>query len=209
MMEVSIIRVTWIEIKGRPFMDKFDMELKKVLMKRLPQSTEYGWSRRIEGALERSESSAPHEDVAIIVDSEIGVDVFTNISDKLYKFISKDEFFKKSHYRILLWKQDGLALISPKRISNASHVKNYLDAVEIGSGNSTDWNEFWQFYKPHKKAGQVFLITSQAKVERMSESKAIGIKNLVIVYEGDESSSVKKVIMSIPCIAYVSKASTG
>lgn len=148
------------------WMDKFDRELKNVLMKRLPQSTEYGWSRRIEGALERSESSVPHDDVAIIVDSETGSDEYAVLSDKVYQFIKSDEYFRQSYYRILSWKQDGLSLISPKRISNVGHVKHFLEEAEVNTGINSDWNEFWQYYKPHKKAGEVFLITSRDKVEK-------------------------------------------
>ena len=182
-------------------MNKFIKELDRELKKRLPQSTEYGWSRRIEGALERNEQSAPHDDAAIIVDGEIGSEEYEALSGGLYEYLRKDEYFKRSYYRILLWKNDELSLISPKRISNVAHIKKYFEEITVGEKLGSSWETFWQLYKPHKKAGQVIMLTTKEKVDLLREKPVVAIKNLAIVYEGDINSKYIDKIYNIPCIA--------
>ena len=182
-------------------MNKFIKELDRELKKRLPQSAEYGWSRRIEGALERSEQSAPHDDVAIIVDGEIGPEEYEALSGGLYEYLRKDEYFKRSYYRILLWKNDELSLVSPKRISNGAHIKKYFEEITVGEKPGSSWETFWQLYKPHKKAGQVIMLTTKEKVDLLREKPVVAIKNLAIVYEGDINSKYIDKIYNIPCIA--------
>ena len=186
-------------------MNKFIKELDRELKKRLPQSTEYGWSRRIEGALERSEQSAPHDDVAIIVDGEIGSEEYEALSGGLYDYLRKDEYFKRSYYRILLWKNDELSLVSPKRISNVAHIKKYFEEITVGEKPGSSWETFWQLYKPHKRAGQVVLITNNDKVESMKQSKIIGVRNLLAIYLGNADSQVRSMASTVPCIAFVIK----
>lgn len=186
-------------------MNKFIKELDRELKKRLPQSTEYGWSRRIEGALERSEQSAPHDDVAIIVDGEIGSEEYEALSGGLYEYLRKDEYFKRSYYRILLWKNDELSLVSPKRISNVAHIKKYFEEITVGEKPGSSWETFWQLYKPHKRAGQVVLITNNDKVESMKQSKIIGVRNLLAIYLGNADSQVRSMASTVPCIAFVIK----
>ena len=186
-------------------MNKFIKELDRELKKRLPQSTEYGWSRRIEGALERSEQSAPHDDVAIIVDGEIGNEEYEALSGELYEYLRKDEYFKRSYYRILLWKNDELSLVSPKRISNVAHIKKYFEEITVGEKPGSSWETFWQLYKPHKRAGQVVLITNNDKVESMKQSKIIGVRNLLVIYQGNADSQIRSMASTVPCIAFVIK----
>ena len=186
-------------------MNKFIKELDRELKKRLPQSTEYGWSRRIEGALERSEQSAPHDDVAIIVDSEIGSEEYEALSGGMYEYLRMDEYFKRSYYRILLWKNDELSLVSPKRISNVAHIKKYFEEITVGEKPGSSWETFWQLYKPHKRAGQVVLITNNDKVESMKQSKIIGVRNLLAIYLGNADSQVRSMASTVPCIAFVIK----
>ncbi len=183
-------------------MDNFIKELRKILRKRLPQSMEYGWSRRIEGALERSEDSAPHEYVTIMIDGETEVQEYDAIKDTLYEFLKNDEFFKRSNYRVLLWKDNQFFPVSPKRVSQMSHLKRYLDQITIETVSSGKWDDFWEIYKPHKRAGQVILITCKEKAESLNMSKVIGIKNLVVIYVGDENSKTLNMVKTIPCIAY-------
>ena len=182
-------------------MNKFIKELDRELKKRLPQSTEYGWSRRIEGALERSEQSAPHDDVAIIVDSEIGSEEYEALSGGMYEYLRKDEYFKRSYYRILFWKNDELSLVSPKRISNVAHIKKYFEEIKVGENSGSSWEIFWQLYKPHKRAGQVIMLTTKEKVDLLREKPVVAIRNLAIVYEGDINSKYIDKIYNIPCIA--------
>ena len=186
-------------------MNKFIKELDRELKKRLPQSSEYGWSRRIEGALERSEQTAPHDDVAIIVDGEIGPEEYEALSGGLYEYLRKDEYFKRSYYRILLWKNDELSLVSPKRISNGAHIKKYFEEITVGEKPGSSWETFWQLYKPHKRAGQVVLITNNDKVESMKQSKIIGVRNLLVVYQGNADSQERSMASTVPCIAFVAK----
>ncbi|MBQ8665413.1 MAG: hypothetical protein IJ526_00920 [Lachnospiraceae bacterium] len=186
-------------------MNKFIKELDRELKKRLPQSTEYGWSRRIEGALERNEQSAPHDDVAIIVDGEIGSEEYEALSGGLYEYLRKDEYFKRSYYRILLWKNDKLSLVSPKRISNVAHIKKYFEEITVGEEAGSSWETFWQLYKPHKRAGQVVLITNNDKVESMKQSKIIGVRNLLVIYQGNADSQIRSMASTVPCIAFVVK----
>ena len=117
--------------------------------------------------------------------------------------------FKLSHYRILLWKQDELELVSPKRVSNVGHLPKYIEEIVVGSEVACDWDSFWQLYKPHKRAGQVILLTTADKIETMRESKAVAIRNLLVVYQGGAEVKVKEVIKSIPCIANISVESKG
>ena len=186
-------------------MDKFIREPDRELKKRLPRSTEYGWSRRIEGALERSGQTAPHDDVAIIVDSEIGTEEYEAMINELYEYFRRDEFFKQSYYRIILWRKDELSLASPKRISNVAHVKKYFEEITVGEISGSSWEAFWQLYKPHKRAGQVILITSKEKVEGMKQSKIIGVRNLLVVYQGNADSKIRGMVSAVPCIAFAVK----
>ena len=190
-------------------MDKFTRELSRELTKRLPQNIEYGWSHRIEGYLERSESTAPHDNVAIIVDSEISSEELNILGEKLYAFIKSDKYFRRSYYRVLLWKQNELSLVSPKRVSNIGHLKKYFEKIEAGSSDRSDWDSFWQLYKPHKRAGQVILITTGDKGAIMGDSKAIGIKNLLVIYQGTAETKVKEMIKNIPCIANLPETKMG
>lgn len=154
--------------------------------------------------MERSESTTAHDDVAIIVDAEINNDELRTLFDKLYAFLSKDEYFRMSHYRILRWFGDELTLISKSRV-DFGHTKHYFEDIEVNSNIRADWNVFWQLYKPHKRAGQVIMITTADKVEAMRDSKAIAIKYLLIIYQSRQDTKVKELIKSIPCIAYIQK----
>ena len=82
---------------------EFTRSLRKELYKRLPQSSEYVPSRRIEGALEVSEDTVAHEFGTIIVDAEVGDDIAKTICDALYDFLSTVKFFKKTKYRLFVW----------------------------------------------------------------------------------------------------------
>ena len=155
--------------------------------------------------MERNEQSAPHDDVAIIVDGEIGSEEYEALSGGLYEYLRKDEYFKRSYYRILLWKNDELSLISPKRISNVAHIKKYFVEIAVGEKTGSSWETFWQLYKPHKRAGQVVLITNNDKVESMKQSKIIGVRNLLVVYQGNADSQERSMASTVPCIAFVAK----
>lgn len=118
--------------------------------------------------------------------------------------IRRDKFYKCSKYRILLWKNDDLTLVSPNKMSQMSHIKTKLGEIRPdGIDTNSTWDTFWEKYEPHKKAGQVILVTSGARIESLKESSAVRIRNLVIIYR--TSSKDKKVqrVFHIPCVGYV------
>ncbi len=182
---------------------EFTRSLRKELYKRLPQSSEYVPSRRIEGALEVSEDTVAHEFGTIIVDAEVGDDIAKTICDALYDFLSTDKFFKKTKYRLFVWAKKELVLV--KALSSAVSVsvkglRTNLDSMVIEETKSGDCSNFVEIYKPHKKIGQAFLITTEDKINELAQTGGITISNLIILYP----SSDKKVRMicgrRIPCI---------
>ncbi len=185
-------------------MSTFESNLKKTLRRNLPQSSENVWSRRVEGALVESEESLPHEYVTIIVDSSISKEDFDILSDRIYKIIKYDEFYKRSKYRILLWNNDDLTMVYGPKI-RVGHLGDCLKELDFENGGNSSWENFWELYEPHKKAGRVIMLTTSQAIEFIRESKAIGIKNLVITYCGDAESKELQKISGITCIAYIEK----
>ena len=76
-------------------MDLFTIKLKKVLIKRLPQTVEYGSSRRIEGAMEANNVPTSHKHVTIIVDNVVNDAHYKVIAKKLVQFLRRDQYFTK------------------------------------------------------------------------------------------------------------------
>ena len=186
-------------------MSTFESELKKTLHRNLPQSQESVLSRRVEGALVKGEETVPHEYVTIIVDSSINKDNYDVLSDRIYKIIKHDEFYRWSKYRVILWNNDEFTMISKPKIQ-VSHVKDCLKELDLGNGNNGTWETFWELYKPHKKDGRVIMLTTSKAIEALRESKPIGIKNLIITYCcGDTDSKLLEKISNIPCVMCVSK----
>ncbi len=183
-------------------MSTFESELKKTLHRNLPQSQENVWSKRVEGALVKSEETVPHEYVTIIVDSSINKDDYDVLSDRIYKIIKHDEFYRWSKYRVILWNNNEFTMVSKPKIQ-VSHVKGRLKELDLGNGNNGTWDIFWELYKPYKKAGRVIMLTTSKAIESLRESKPIGIKNLVITYCGDSESKLVQKVLGITCIAYV------
>ncbi|NLT47114.1 MAG: hypothetical protein GXX92_01745 [Clostridiales bacterium] len=191
-------------------MSRFIHELEKVLYRNLPQSTGPALSRRVESAWVENEEKVPHEFVAIIVDGDMNDGEYSSLATQLFQFIRRDRFFKWSKYRILLWKNDDLKLVSPNKMSQMSHIKTKLGEISPdGIDTNSTWDTFWEKYEPHKKAGQVILVTSGSRIESLMNSDARNIKNLVIVYNGDLENKVVQKIKNIPCIAYVEKVKQG
>ena len=185
-------------------MSSFVHDLEKAIYRNLPQSTGPALSRRVESAWVENEEKVTHEFVTIIVDGDMNDGEYELISIQLFQFISRDKFYKRSKYRMLLWKNDDLTLVSPNKMSQMSHIKTKLGEISPdGRKSNSTWDIFWKKYKSHKKAGQVILITSAQRIESMKESDTGIIKNLVIVYRGDSASKVAQKIKKIPCIAYV------
>ncbi len=183
-------------------MSTFESELKKSLHRNLPQSQENVWSKRVEGALVKSEETVPHEYVTIIVDSSINKDDYVVISERIYKIIKHDAFYRWSKYRVILWNNNEFTMISKPKIQ-VSHVKDCLKELDLGNGNNGTWETFWELYRPHKKAGRVIMLTTSKAIESLRESNTKGIKNLIITYCGNSESKLVQKISEITCIAYV------
>ncbi len=183
----------------------FKSKIKKVLYHKLPKATEYGYSRRIEGALERDEYTTFHESGAIIVDNELNMIQFNELCESMYDFLSKDIFFKKTKYRTMVWKDSTFNVVHEHGASALCSVKNLktdLDSINTSGSNSGDWENFFDLYKPHKKAGQVILITTQEKIDLLEQLSNIFVKNLVIIYMHTDDKERKTKIKNIPCISY-------
>ena len=181
-------------------MGKFSSDLNRILRKRLPQSNEYYPSRWIEGAMVRSEEEVPHDFVAIIIDSEIDAEEYKSLSDKLFRFLKKDEYFKYPQYRIYLWKDNKLSFVNQMR-TRACRLNNYFEKVSLNEDVSGTWENFWEMYKAFRRTGQVIMITSKAKVEALRESEHTGGRNLLIVYQGDEDTKPIETVSRISCVA--------
>ena len=182
---------------------EFTRSLRIELYKRLPQSSEYVPSRRIEGALEVTEDAVAHEYGTIIVDSEVGNETAGLICNALYGFLSTDKFFKKTKYRLFIWAKKELVLV--KALSSAVSVsvkglRTNLDSMVIEEAESGDCSNFSEIYKPHKMAGQAFLITTEDKVNELAQTGGLIIHNLVILYPGKDESVKKICGRRIPCI---------
>ena len=165
-------------------MGKFDSELMRVLMKRLPNRLDYVVSHRIEGAVELREITTGHDRVVIIIDCETDAKAIAPILDAIVRFIKRDDYFRLSYYSVFLWRRQ--------------HFEK-IDAYDNVSGS---WENFKEIYKPHKNAGQTILITTARKVTQLREMRTIGANNLILLYPRDDESENRETIAGVPCVAY-------
>ncbi len=185
----------------------FTRNLKRVLYRRLPQSNEYEWSRRIEGALVKSEESTSHDSGAVIIDDELSEDQSKKLIESLLDFLSRDAYFKRTKYNAILWKESAFSGISEHggiiTLCSIKKLKADINSVATNGTASGDWENFRKLYNPHKRAGQVFLITTQEKVDLLEQAQAMNIRNLVIIYPHTDEKKRKSLIKNIPCIPFV------
>ena len=183
----------------------FSRNLKKILNRRLPQSSDYEWSRRVEGALVRSEESAAHETGAVIIDDELAQEQSEKLGESLIDYLSHDINFRRTKYKTIIWRESafsavhehgGLSLCSIKGL--ATDIKSVITKGTV----SGYWENFRELYKPHKAAGQVFLLTTQEKVDLLEQAKAMGIRNMVIIYPLTDDKERRGTINNIPCIPF-------
>ena len=182
-------------------MSKFGKELAKNLIKRLPQSSSYEWSRRVEGALVRSEGMATHSHVVIIIDCEIGEEAAKPILGEISRFAKSNEYFRQSKYRIFLWQNDALSLLTPMQVS-AIRLERHFEKITAYNVVSGNWDNFKEIYTPQKKAGQAILITTAYKVAQLETMHTVRAKNLLIVYPASDEGKKSRVVAGISCIAY-------
>lgn len=183
-------------------MDSFTIILKKTLINRLPQTVEYEWSRVIEGAMESNNAATWHKHVTIIVDNEVNDDGYKAIAKKLAQFLRRNEYFRYSKYRVLLWKQNSFSPITlAGRGVSALLLNKLFDELVLDGTASGNWDNYRVLYKPHRLDSQVLLITTREKVEALRQLTALGIKNLVILYPALTRANMNQTILRIPCIA--------
>ena len=101
------------------------------------------------------------------------------------------------------WSKKELVLV--KAISSAVSVsvkglRANLDSMNIEEAESGDCSNFVEIYKPHKKAGQAFLITTEDKVNELAQTGGLIIKNLIILYPSSDNSVQRICGRRIPCI---------
>ncbi len=183
----------------------FISKLKKSLYRNLPQSSEYRPSRRVEGALERNEETTSHEFGVVIVDDELTEAQSKQLCKILYDFLSKDKYFKKTKYRTMVWKESAFAVIQehgPSALCSVVRMKTDLDCIKTSGNSSSDWENFREIYKPHKRAGQVILITTQEKIDLLEQAHLITARNLITIYPCTDSKERRTKVKNIPCIPY-------
>ena len=181
----------------------FRSELKKALKKNLPQGTGYELSRRIEGAIVPSEDEGYYEFVTIIVDGDLNAAAYAAIVRELHHFIKSDNSYRRSKYKVILWKNGTFTSMSRFNL-NTSNARRRLDEICVEDTPNEAWGDFWQMYQPHKKAGKVILIVNAEKIETLAPITEIGrIKNMLIVFPVKPETEVKRIVSGIPCIAYV------
>ena len=182
-------------------MNKFGRELMMALMKRLPNSMDYVWSSRIEGAVELREMTTGHARVVIIIDCETDAKTIAPILDAIVRFIKSNEYFRRSNYSVFLWRDETFLPLSPLYVS-AFGLRGHLEKIAEYNNASGSWENFKERYKPYKKAGQAILITTAEKVAQLSEMRTIRANNLLLLYPRGDESEQKKTAAGIPCIAY-------
>ncbi len=183
----------------------FNSNLKKILDRRLPQSTEYGWSKRVEGALVRSEDRAAHETGAIIIDDALTEEQSRQLCEVIANYLSKDANFKKTKYKTIIWRESSFSVVhehGSTALCNIKGLKTNLSSVRTTGHDSGDWESFRDLYTPHKKAGQVILLTKQEKIDLLEQAGTLIIKNLVIAYPHSDDKERKAIIKNIPCIPF-------
>lgn len=182
-------------------MSSFGRKLSNELMRRLPQSNEYEWSRQIEGALVRSEEPMAHRHVVIIIDCEIDETTAAPLVNEIIRFVKHNQYFRKSKYRVFVWKQGKFALVSPLN-TLVNRLEQHLSQIKDYDNVSGSWENFVDIYTPHKKAGQAMLITTANKVTSLKNTHAVRTKNLLILYPAGVGTKNIRRVAGIPCIAY-------
>lgn len=182
-------------------MDTSMMKLKKELYRRLPSETEYRASRRIEGWMDPREETTAHKYVTLIVDDEISQTEYDRIIDKVRMLLKKDEYFKRSQYRVYLWKQDSLTNVTPGSLSYTRAQRSELGVIQVSGSAGSDWSKFPEIYAPHRKSGQVILFTTKEKIEKLRTEKRFPFKNLLIVYPADPDAKIVETVAGITCVA--------
>ncbi len=186
-------------------MDTYIIKLKKELYRRLPSTTEYRASKRIEGWMDSREETAAHKYVTIFVDDELQQAEYDQMIDGIRNFLKRDTYFRQSHYMIYLWKQDNLMNMTPGNLSSTRIHNGDFGMFQVNGSGSSDWSKFLDLYMPHRRAGQVILLTTKDKIEKLRVQKLPRIKNLLIVYRGDSNSKPVETISGNVCIACVEK----
>ena len=182
---------------------EFSRTIKKILYRNLPMSGEYGFSNRVEGALVRSEETAAQKTAAIIVDAALDKSAAEQLCTELYSFLSGDQFFKKTKSIVISWGGETFTMMRSHgvtRLTSIKGVKADIEGISADGSFSGDWTNFYGLYKPHRSTGQVFLLTTQEKVDSLEQAGHMMCRNLVIVYPHSDQKDRPKKIKNIPCV---------
>ncbi len=182
-------------------MSVFYTALSRLLKSRIPMNHEYEWSRRIPGALVPREEAKAIDHVTIIIDSELTKQAAKTILDDLIRFITQDFNYKKSRYRLFLWNNEQLVMKS-RLNTQARFIEKAVETIDEYTTKSGNWMNFKEIYQPHKKAGEVILITSEDKVKQLEQLPRFIARNLVILYEAYQEELIKRKIFEIPSLGY-------
>lgn len=149
----------------------------------------------------RSEETAAHRHVTIIIDCEIAEEDAALILGELIQFARHNNYFRQSKYRVLLWKENEFSRATPVDIP-ASSIARHLEKIDAYGTVSGSWENFREIYTPHRKAGQVILITTANKVNLLEQTKTIRAKNLLILSPADGENAMKQMVNGILCLPY-------
>lgn len=182
-------------------MNMFQCKLSKALIKRLPHTTGYEWSRKYEGALTQTDEVTSHKFVKIIIDCEISKNDCTQIFNEVFQVVRHNWDFKNSKYFIFLWKEGTYTSVS----SMSASVKRLVELfakVDTYNTVSGDWENFKELYTPHRKSGQVILITTARKVAQLGVGNNIRDKNLLVLFPLDNVVNNINPKVGVTCIGY-------
>ncbi len=183
----------------------FKRKLKKVLDRGLPRSNEYVRSNRVEIAYVPSEESTHHEKGAVIIDDELTEEQSKQLGEVLTDYLSHDSNFKKTKYKTMLWKESSFVNIKEHgsfTLCSIKGLKKDVNSVITSGTTSGDWENFRELCRPYRNKGQLFLLTTQEKVDLLDQARAMSIRNLVIIYPHTDEKGRKALINNIPCIPY-------
>ncbi|MCI6869551.1 MAG: hypothetical protein MR853_02320 [Selenomonadales bacterium] len=182
-------------------MNMFQHKISKELTEKLPHTTEYAPSRKYEGALTEIDEVTSHKFVKIIIDCEISKNDCTQIFNDVFQVVRQNWYFKNSKYFIFLWKEGTYTSVS----SMSASVKRLVELfakVDTYNTVSGDWENFRELYTPHRKSGQVILITTARKVAQLGVGNNIRGKNLLVLFPLDNVVNNINPKVGVTCIGY-------
>lgn len=141
----------------------------------------------------------------MIIDDELPEEQSKKMIELLIDFLSHDNYFRKTKYKAMVWRESIFTAINEHSGSAFCSIKRLETDMKYITTNGTtsgSWENFKERYGPHRKAGQVFLMTTQEKVDLLEQAQQMAIRNLVIIYPHTDENKRKAYIKNIPCIPF-------